>query len=132
MQSLVRQDLQMTEMLRPDGLMTWLSRFSNFGDAVIRCLTIGEDSAMHDRAATVVVDVQDREASGKWVRVTMTIEGLSEFRVIQGPGDYFVIFDLDVRIAEDMAEVSQDDGAWYIRGKQLRWAVSSTDGYAAT
>lgn len=118
----------MRESLEPAAVGRWLARYSDFGDGVIRSLAIEEGSGAAGRVATLVVDAQDTEYAGAWTRVTMTIDGMSDFRLSQGPGDYFVIFALSVRVTDASAEVSQDEGAWYIRGRRLSWSVEAITG----
>lgn len=61
------------------------------------------------------------------MRVELTVQDVGDFRIVQGPEDFMVIFELRLDCGADAVEISQDDRAWFIRGSRLSWSVEPLD-----
>lgn len=114
----------MPETLTPESLPGFNARWDDFHDAVIQTIHLDRVEKQPGLVATLVLDAQDGSDDWKWVRVALTMHGVTDFCLTEGPGYYLVIFQLQVTFDDETAQLAQDEEAWFIRGQTMTWAVS--------
>lgn len=71
-----------------------LARFANFDDAVVQEVHLVLSGATGQRWAELKVLAREGSTGdGDWQTVTLRVEGLSRFRIAEGPASYLVLSD---------------------------------------